>query len=60
VDLSCLLALELNFEPFVQTAIQAQGGQLDLCLAYLVVFAHILIHDYYTQVVPDVLDIQIE
>ena len=60
MDLTGRLALVSNLEPFVDTVVDAEGGELDGGDTDNVVAANILVVHLDRQIITDVLDINVE
>ena len=60
MDLSGLLAFEVDLVPLIESSVDAERAQLDLGLSNHVVLANIIVHHFDSQVIADVLHVDVK
>ena len=60
MDLAGLLAFEVDMVPFIESSVDAERAQLDLGLSNHVVLANIVVHALDSQVIADVLHVDVK
>ena len=60
MDFASGFTFEVDLIPLINTPLNAQGAQLDLSLSNHVVLANIFVHNLYSQIIADVLNVDVE
>ena len=60
MDFASGFTFEVDFVPLIKTSIDAERAQLDLSLSNHVVLANIFVHNLYSQIIADVLNVDVE